>query len=162
MTFSTGAFLDTNVLLYCIDDRTPAKRDSAQAWVAACWTRRCGRTSAQVLNEFYVNARRKFPSAISAGDARAVVRRYQHWSPWQNDQATVETAWGIETRYGFSYWDALVLAAAQQQGCAYVISENMQHGQQVDSVQILDPFRTGPEVLDGEPPVPTSIAKVQT
>jgi len=154
-------FLDTGVLLHCVDDRLPQRRDQAQAWVRACWTRRCGRTSAQVLNEFYANARRKFATAISAGDARAFVRRYQHWSPWQNDQATVETAWAIESRYGFSYWDALVVAAAQQQGCRYLISADMQHGQQVDSVQILNPFEIGPEVLDGEPPAPTSIARVQ-
>ena len=157
---SLSVLLDTNVLLYSVDDRVPAKRDAAQAWVRACWTRRCGRTSAQVLNEFYANARRKFSSAISAGDARALVRRYQHWSPWQNDQATLETAWAIESRYGFGFWDALVIAAAQQQGCAYLVSEDLQHGQQVDSVQILNPFLVGPKVLDGEPPAPISIAQV--
>ena len=158
---SVEAFIDTNVLLYCVDDRAPVKRDQAQAWVRACWTRRCGRTSGQVLNEFYANARKKFSSAISAGDARALVRRYQHWNPWQNDHATLETAWAIESRYGFSFWDSLIIAAAQQQGCTYLVSEDMQHGQQVDSVQILNPFLIGPEVLDGEPPAPTSIAKVQ-
>ena len=55
----------------------------------------------------------------------------------------------------------LIIAAAQQQGCTYLVSEDMQHGQQVDSVQILNPFLVGPEVLDGDPPTPTSIAKVQ-
>jgi predicted nucleic acid-binding protein len=161
MTADALTFLDTNVLLHCVDDRVPGKRDRAQQWVTACWTRRCGRISAQVLNEFYANARKKFPTAISAGDARAVVRRYQHWNPWQNDQATVETAWAIESRYGFGWWDALVIAAAQQQGCRYLVSDDLQHGQQVDSVQILNPFEIGPDVLDREPPAPTSIAKVQ-
>jgi predicted nucleic acid-binding protein len=161
MTAEALAFLDTNVLLYCVDDRVPAKRDRAQQWVTACWTRRCGRTSAQVLEEFYANARKRFPTAISAGDARAVVRRYQLWNPWQNDPATLETAWAIESRYGFGWWDALVVAAAQQQGCRYVVSEDLQHGLQVDSIQILNPFEIAPDVLDGEPPAPISIAKVQ-
>jgi predicted nucleic acid-binding protein len=161
MTAAALTFLDTNVLLTCVDDRAPDKRDRAQQWVTACWTRRCGRTSALVLNEFYANARKKFPTAISAGDARAVVRRYQLWNPWQNDQATVETAWAIESRYGFGWWDALVIAAAQQQGCRYLVSEDLQHGQQVDSVQILNPFEIGPDVLDREPLAPISIAKVQ-
>ena len=158
---SAAAFIDTNVLLYCVDGRAPTKRDQAQAWVRACWTRRCGRTSAQVLNEFYANARTKFASAISAGDARALVRRYQLWNPWLNEHSTLETAWAIESRYGFSLWDSLIIAAAQQQGCTYLVSEDLQHGQQVDSVQILNPFLIGPEVLDGDPPTPTSIAKVQ-
>ena len=161
MTSGMLTFLDTNVLLASVDDRVPAKRDRAQQWVTACWTRRCGRISAQVLEEFYANARRKFPTAISAGDARAVVRRYQLWNPWQTDPATLETAWAIESRYGFGWWDALVVAAAQQQGCRYVVSEDLQHGLQVDSVQILNPFEVGPEVLDGEPPAPIAIAKVK-
>jgi predicted nucleic acid-binding protein len=116
----------------------------------------------QVLNEFYANVRHRFPTAISAGDARAQVRRYQQWHPWQIDQATVETAWAVESRYGFSYWDALVIASAQQQGCDYLVCESLQHGQQIDSVQVLNPFVIGPGVLDGEPPAPTSIARVET
>jgi len=145
---SALVFVDTNVLLYCFDPREPEKRDRAQAWVRACWQRSCGRISIQVLNEFYANARKKFPTALSAGDARSEIRRYQHWKPWLIDHATMETAWAIESRQGFSYWDSLILAAAQQQGCSYLISEDMQHEQQVDSVRILNPFKTGPEALD--------------
>ena len=145
--------LDTNVLLYAIDDLDLAKRDQARAWIAACWTKRCGRISTQVLNEFYSKARRKFSSAIGAGDARAEVRRYQHWKPWQIDHATVETAWAIESRYGLNYWDALVVASAQHQGCSHVITEDLQHAHQIDSVQILNPFLVGPEVLDAPGPV---------
>ena len=145
---STTVFVDTNVLLYCVDDRDLAKRDRARGWISACWERRCGRLSVQVLNEFYSKARQQFPSAISAGDARAEVRRYQHWRPWQVDHPTVETAWAIESRNGLNYWDALIVASAQQQGCRYVISEDLPHGQQIDSVQILNPFLVGPEVLD--------------
>jgi len=145
-------FLDTNVLLYGVDDREQAKRDRARAWIAACWTRRCGRLSTQVLNEFYVNARRKFPSAVSAGDARAEVRRYQHWQPWTIDQPTVEIAWAVESRYRLSYWDALMVAAAQQQGCAALLTEDLQPEQLIDGVRILNPFLTGPEWLDQAQP----------
>ncbi|MEW6707501.1 MAG: PIN domain-containing protein [Pseudomonadota bacterium] len=144
----TTVFVDTNVLLYCFDDHDIAKRDRARAWIAACWQRRCGRISTQVLNEFYSNARRKFPTAISAGDARAEVRRYQRWQPWQIDHATMETAWAVESRYQLNCWDALIVAAAQAQGCAYLLSEDLQHEQQIDSVKIVNPFLVGPELLD--------------
>lgn len=144
----TTVFVDTNVLLYCFDDHDIAKRDMARAWIAACWQRRCGRISTQVLNEFYSNARRKFPTAISAGDARAEVRRYQRWQPWQIDHATMETAWAVESRYQLNCWDALIVAAAQAQGCAYLLSEDLQHEQQIDSVKIVNPFLVGPELLD--------------
>ncbi len=148
----SAVFVDTNVLLYCFDDRDTAKRDRARAWIAACWTRHCGRISTQVLNEFYSIARRKFPTAISAGDARAEVRRYQNWRPWPVDHPTVETAWAIESRYGLNYWDALIVASAQQQGCTHLLTEDLQHEQTIDSVQIINPFLVGPDVLDRATP----------
>ncbi|ODV11959.1 MAG: twitching motility protein PilT [Rubrivivax sp. SCN 70-15] len=145
---STEVFLDTNVLLYAVDDRDIGKRDRARLWLAACWQARCGRVSTQVLNEFYANVRKKFTSALSAGDARAEVRRYQHWRPWVIDHPTIEAAWAVESRYGINYWDALVVAAAQQQGCTLLLSEDLQHDQQIDGVRIVNPFVVGPELLD--------------
>ena len=145
---TVGVFLDTNVLLYGVDDRDVSKRDRARAWIATCWERRCGRISTQVLNEYYSNARRKFSSAIASGDVRAEVRRYQHWRPWVIDHPTVETAWAVESRYGLNYWDALMVAAAQQQGCTVLLTEDLQHDQMIDKVRILNPFLAGPETLD--------------
>ncbi len=144
--------VDTNVLLYGVDDKDPVKRDVARHWLAQCWARHCGKISVQVLNEFYNNACKKFSASLTSGNARAEVRRYQHWKPWQIDHPTVETAWAIESRYQLSYWDALVLAAAQHQGCSYVLTEDLQHGQHIDSVQIINPFLVGPELLDAPAP----------
>ena len=145
-------FLDTNVLLCAFDDKDAARRDRSRAWIATCWQRRCGRVSTQVLNEFYANARRRFSSAISAGDARAEVRRLQHWRPWAIDHPTIETAWAVESRYGLSYWDALRVAAALQQGCTLLLTEDLPHDLQIDGVRIVNPFLVGPELLDAPAP----------
>jgi predicted nucleic acid-binding protein len=147
----SDVFVDTNVLLYGVDDADLAKRDRAREWIAACWQRRCGRLSTQVLNEFYVNIKKKFPRAVAQGDARAEIRRYQHWRPWVIDHPTIETAWAVESRFGLHYWDALMIAAAQQQGCTLFLSEDLQHEQQIDSVRIVNPFLAGPEMLDTAP-----------
>jgi predicted nucleic acid-binding protein len=147
-------FVDTNVLLYGVDDRDLGKRDRARAWLLACWERRCGRLSTQVLNEFYANARRRFSSALSQGEARAIVRRYQNWSPWLIDQATVESAWAAESRYQLSYWDALMVAAARHQGCTLLLTEDLQHGQQLEGIRVVNPFVEGPDVLNVQPAVP--------
>jgi predicted nucleic acid-binding protein len=144
----TAVFFDTNVLLYAVDDTEPDKQGRAQRWLAACWRRRCGRLSTQVLNEFYWNARKRFRDAILAGDARAEVRRYQLWRPWVIDAATIETAWAAESRYQISYWDALTVAAAQQQGCAILLTEDLQHDQRIDQLRVVNPFLAGPEILD--------------
>jgi predicted nucleic acid-binding protein len=145
-------FVDTNVLLYAFDEADPAKRDLSRAWLAACWRGRCGRLSTQVLNEFYSNARKKFAAAISAGDARSEVRRYQQWKPWLIDQATVETAWAVESRCGINYWDALLVAAAQHLGCTLLLTEDLQHNQRIDRLRIVNPFVVGPELLEAPAP----------
>jgi predicted nucleic acid-binding protein len=144
----TAVFVDTNVLLYSEDGADVAKQAQALAWLRELWKRRCGRLSTQVLNEFYVNATRKLKPAMPAGDARAEVRRYQRWSPWQIDQATIEAAWAVESRFKVGYWDALIIAAAQQQGCEWLLSEDLHGGQAFDGVRVVNPFVDGPDLLD--------------
>ena len=153
----TAVFVDTNVLIYSEDGRVPEKQAQALAWLRVLWQRRAGRLSNQVLNEFYTNVTRKIKPPMQPGDARAEVRRYQRWQPWAIDHPTVETAWSVESRFGFSYWDALIVASAQTLGCRYLLSEDLQHGQVVDSVQILNPFLIGPEILDTDPSAPPTL-----
>jgi predicted nucleic acid-binding protein len=95
-----------------------------------------------VLNAYYVSATQHF--AMPQGDARAKLRRYQLWQPWQIDHQTVETAWGVEARFGLPYWDALIVAAAAQSGATHVLSLDLQHGQQIDGVTVLSPLQATP------------------
>jgi predicted nucleic acid-binding protein len=141
-------FVAANVLLYAFDDLDMAKQQRSRQWLTECWLRRCGRLSTQVLNEFYANARKRFATAISAGDARAEVRRYQTWQPWQIDQPTVETAWAAESRYHIDFYDALMVAAAQHLGCELLLSEDLPHGQRIDKLQVVNPFLVAPDILD--------------
>jgi predicted nucleic acid-binding protein len=135
-------FVDANVLVYADDAADPARQQQAEAWLDALWARRCGRMSTQVLNEFYVVATRKIRQPLTQGDARARVRRYQLWQPWQIDHQTVETAWGVEARYGLNYWDALIVAAAMHCGASVLLTEDLQHTQQLDALRIVNPFLT--------------------
>lgn len=139
-------FVDTNVLIHADDTRDAAKQARAREWLLALWQQRAGRLSTQVLNEYYVNVTRKL--GLAQGDARAKVRRFQLWQPWQIDHQTVETAWGVEARFGLSYWDSLIVAAAAQSGCTHLLSEDLQHGQQIDAVTIINPFLAAPNALD--------------
>lgn len=134
--------VDANVLVSADDVAVPAKNARANDWLDGLWASRVGRVSTQVLNEYYVTVTRKVSVGLSQGDARAKVRRYQLWQPWQVDHQTVETAWGIEARFGIHYWDALVVASAQQAGCRYLLTEDLQAGQQLGAVTIIDPFST--------------------
>jgi len=141
-------FVDTNVLLCADDAHDPSRQARARAWLQALWQRRAGRLSTQVLNDYYVTATRTF--GMPLGDARAKVRRFQLWQPWQIDHQTVETAWGVEARFGLNYWDALIVAAAAQSGATHVLTvdlQSTQHLQQIDGVTILNPFLATPADL---------------
>ncbi len=140
-------FVDTNVLLYAQDPRDASKQQGAARWLAWCWRGQRARISTQVLNELYANLRRVAPS-LSVESARSLVRRYRLWNPWRVDDATVDLAWEVQDRFSLSYWDALMLAAARQQGCACFLSEDLQHEQEIDGVCILNPFLVGPERID--------------
>ena len=149
MPSALTVFVDTPVLLCADDTRDALKQARCREWLLALWQRRSGRLSTQVLSEYYVNATRLLN--MPQGDARARVRRFQVWQPWQVDHQTVETAWGIEARFGLGYWDALTVAAASQAGCTHVLSQNMQnmqHKQRYGAVQVIDPFQTTIELLE--------------
>ena len=133
-------FVDTNVLIYALDPRDAGKQAAAQAWLTRCWNERSGRISVQVLNEFYVNVVRILGAGFRAR-AREEVRALYSWSPWAVDTAALEAAWSLADDYSISHWDALIVASAVQQGCETLLSEDMQHGQVIDGVTIVNPFK---------------------
>ena len=84
---------------------------------------------------------------MPAGDARAEVRRYQLWQPWQTDRATVESAWALESRHGLHYRDCLIVAAAQHLGCRYLLSGELPEGQHYGAVQTIHPTTASVSLL---------------
>ena len=141
-------FVDTGVLLHSEDGADSVKQKAAIAWLDTLWQRGTGRLSTQVLDAFYVSATRKIQPPMPAGDARAEVRRYELWQPSLTDHATVESAWAIESRYGLTYSDSLIVAAAQHLGCRYLLSEDLAHEKHYGGVQVINPFKTDTSLLD--------------
>lgn len=133
-------FVDTNILVYTRDASEPEKQAMSMRAMERLWRRRNGRTSVQVLNEFYVTVTRKLSPGLDSLTAWADVEALFAWDPTPTDRRLIERARGIETRYGFSWWDALVVAAAQRSGCAILLTEDLQDRQTVDGVRIVNPF----------------------
>ena len=132
-------FVDTNVLIYALDPRDAAKQAAAQNWLTRCWQERSGRISTQVLNEFYVNFVRIKGDEFKAR-ARAEIRHLMAWNPCAIDAVLLESAWGISDNARISHWDSLIVAAAVHQGCETLLSEDLQHGQKIEGVRIVNPF----------------------
>jgi len=135
-------FFDTNVLLYTLDAASPAKQVMALEWRNAGWELRAGRLSWQVLNEFYANATGKMKT--SAAIARTMVDSYSRWQAVDFSVGLVHNAWHWADHAGITYWDALIVAAAERSGCRWLLSEDFQEGRKFGMVQVVNPFRTKP------------------
>lgn len=133
-------FVDTNVLVYARDTSEPDKQKQASAWVRALWGHGSGRISYQVLQEYCQVVTRHLSPGMDVQMARADIRDLLSWDPVKTDDAVLEMAWAIESRYKLSWWDALIVGTAQRAGCRYLLTEDLQHGQSLDGVTVLNPF----------------------
>jgi len=86
---------------------------------------------------------RKRPTARE--EARAEVRDLLAWGPVVADAAMMERGWKLQDRYQLSYWDALIVAAAQAAFCRYLLTEDLQAGQMLDEIEVINPFLRDPE-----------------
>ena len=135
-------FVDTNVLLYTLDSTNPSKQAAALMWRDALWEHRAGRLSWQVLSEFYVNATAKM--GAQAATARQLVISYAQWEAAGFTINLLQRAWHWVDQAGVSYWDALILAAAERSGCQWLLSEDFQHERTYGTIRVLNPFLTEP------------------
>jgi predicted nucleic acid-binding protein len=142
---TANVFVDTNVLIYAVDQADLKKQLAAQAWRAWLWETKRGRISFQVLQEFYVNAIKKQPSALV--EIRKEISDLVTWQPIAVDAGVLARAWIIEDRYGISFWDSLIVAAARVAGCRYLLTEDLQRGQELDGVMVVNPFLSEPTSL---------------
>ena len=145
-------FVDTNVIVYRHDARDPGKQARAGQWYEFLWATRSARVSFQVLQEFYAVITRKVVPTASTSTARSIVRKLMSWQPASIDPAMLERAWLLQDGHSLSWWDALIIAAAQTCGCRVLLTEDLQHGYEFDEVRVVDPFaspdRTPVEVLE--------------
>ena len=143
-------FVDTNVLVYARDRSEPDKQRRAAEWMANLWGTGLGRLSYQVLQEYYVTLTAKLDPPRATEDAREDVTALGSWRPVAISQNTMERAWDVQDRYGYSWWDSLIVAAALQAGCRYLLTEDLQDGQVIGSMTIISPFVQEPErILQG-------------
>ena len=130
-------FVDTSVLVLAEDTSAGGGHLQTLACLDHLWRERTGRVSTQGLGEFYESVTGHADSPMPQGDARAAIRRYNSWTPWQNDAATLETAWALQARHALSWGDCLALAAAQHSGCAALLSLHLPAGAQYGGVQVV-------------------------
>lgn len=133
-------FVDTNILIYAHDRAAGTKHQRARQLIEGLWTSGHGVLSTQVLQELCVNLRRKVARPLAADEIRRLIRDYMSWEIVVNSAESVIHAIEIEARYKTSFWDALILQAAEQSGAAILYSEDLAVRQSYGPVRIINPL----------------------
>jgi predicted nucleic acid-binding protein len=138
---SNKYFLDTNIFVYCFDDRQPEKKLRSLALISDALKKGDGVISTQVMQEFLNVATRKFGVPLNPEDGKVYLQKVMyplcHVFP---DLDLYLTALNILRDTGYSFYDSLILSGAIQGGCTILYSEDFQASQQVDRVKIVNPF----------------------
>jgi predicted nucleic acid-binding protein len=132
-------FVDTNVLIYAHDADAKEKHTIAKEAVYELWANRAGVLSTQVLQEFYVNVTRKLSQPLLKKHARAVVEKYALWCV-DTTPAEIAIAFRLEDEVRIGFWDALICAAALKAGAERILSEDLNAGQKIAGIRIVNPF----------------------
>ena len=138
---SGSYFLDSNLLVYTFDGRAPAKQAAARALVEKALTEGEGLISFQVVQEFLNVATHRFPEPMSSLEAtlyldRVLMPLCRVFPSPELYRSTLALA----ERWRYSFFDSLILAAAQSGGCQTLYTEDLQHGQEIEGLRIVNPF----------------------
>ena len=135
---SVEAFLDTNVLMYAVS--SAASESSKKEKALELIEHADFGVSAQVLQEFYVNATRKIARPLAPHVALALLEQFRTFPVVWTDYPLIVAGIEASLRFGISYWDGAIIAAAERLGASTLYTEDLNHGQLYGSVQAVNPF----------------------
>jgi predicted nucleic acid-binding protein len=137
---SAVAFVDTNILIYAHDLDAGVKRERAMAKLRELWDSGTGRLSVQVLQEFYVNVTQKLTTPVARSTAREVIKTYGIWVHHATTVETVTRATELAELARISFWDALIVASAEEVDAEELLSEDLNDGQAIAGIKIVNPL----------------------
>jgi predicted nucleic acid-binding protein len=131
-------FLDTNVLVYAVDQAAPAKQLKARVALKSLEREVTGAISTQVLQEFYVVATKKL--RIEPAAAKAMIRQFDALELVLIDRPLICEAIDCSAMDQLSFWDGLIIAAAQKANCTELWTEDLNAGEVIRGVRVVNPF----------------------
>ena len=123
------------------DRSAGVKHSRAKALVQSLWSSGQGVVSTQVLQELCINLRRKTSSPLAVDETRRLLQDYLSWEIVVNTAESVIHALDIEIRYRLSFWDALIIDAAERCGAETLYSEDMSDGQIYGTICVVNPLK---------------------
>jgi len=141
MNYTQGRFfVDTNLLVYAYDSSAGKKWKTSLEVLSLLWIHRTGVLSTQVIQELFVSLTQKVKNPILPRAAKEIISDLLRWPLVVNDGGNVLRAVDLQIKYHFSFWDSLILQAAITSKSEFLLSEDFQDGQVIESVTILNPF----------------------
>ncbi len=135
-------FVDTNIFIYAYDLSAPEKSKTAKKLIAGLWESALGVISIQVLQELYVNLTKKLPNPVSREQASLIVTDLGQWHLHRPNLTDLQRALTIEKEHNISFWDAMIVSSALQMDCKVLWTEDLNSGQYLTDLVVLNPFTT--------------------
>ena len=135
-------FLDTNIIIYAYDVSAGDKHEIARKIMVDLWDSGLGVISTQVLQEFFVNITQKIPKPLDKRLTKDILSDLLKWDVVVNDGESILEAVEILFKYGYSFWDSLIIEAAMRSGSEVLLSEDLTHGQIINGLTINNPFKS--------------------
>ncbi len=135
---SDRVFLDTNIFIYSHDKEDAAKRKTARNLIFTTYLKGAAVISAQVMAEFFrvYTEKMEFPYAVAIKELHFM----SQCRVIEQNIALVISAASLYSRYSLSFWDAMIVAAAVESSAEILYSEDLQSGQEIEGVRVMDPF----------------------
>jgi predicted nucleic acid-binding protein len=141
MNYTKGKFfVDTNLLVYAYDSSAGKKWRTSLEVLSLLWIHRTGVLSIQVIQELFVSLTQKVKNPILPETAKEIISDLLRWPLVVNDGENILRAVDLQIKYHFSFWDSLILQAAITSKSEFLLSEDFQDGQVIESVTIFNPF----------------------
>ena len=134
-------FFDTNILIYAYDDHEPVKQATAQTLLSKTIENENGVLSVQVLGEFFNVVTRHIKNPMSSDEAWQIIATVSILPVQEMDLLMVGRAVATHKMYRISYWDALIIAAAERAGAEEIMSEDLNDGRFYHKIQVCNPFK---------------------
>jgi len=134
-------FLDTNIFIYSFDSQNPVKQKIAGDLIQKGIDNRHGFISYQVVQEFLNVATKKFNKPLKKADSKLYLSAVLMplWKIYPGKELYT-SAITISGRFNYSFYDCLIIASALEGSAGILYSEDLQHGQTIDSLRIVNPF----------------------
>jgi len=138
---SGKAFIDSNIFIYAYNNQDPRKQIAAFDLIRENTIDGTGVVSYQVVHEFFHFALVKAASKVRSDDAQVLLEEvFRALQMVPSSFSLISDAIRIHQRHHLSWYDSLIVAAAQQAGCDILYTEDLQHGQQFGTVRVQNPF----------------------